>query len=128
VEVGIDRVYALLKNHPGLDGRPDPSGQAGPDGRPLLIRHDPARPFFEVDGTADGAPALIDDLEAYARVLDENDEPTERIEDKETWHRLDALRYLAAGLTQPAPEPARSHVSSPMHYRPAATAAVPRRR
>lgn len=36
---------------------------------------------------------LISDLKSYSRVLDADGEPTEKIEDKETWHRLDALRY-----------------------------------
>ncbi len=41
---------------------------------------------------------LIDELQSYSRVLDEGGEPTEKIEDKEKWHRLDALRYLCAKL------------------------------
>lgn len=84
VEVGIDRVYALLRNHP------------------LLGAHDPARPYLEV---MDDLLDLIDDLETYSRELDDNDEPTEKIEDKETWHRLDALRYVASEIAQPATMP-----------------------
>lgn len=38
--------------------------------------------------------ALIDEFETYARVLDENNEPTEEIENKNAFHRLDALRYV----------------------------------
>lgn len=45
---------------------------------------------------------LIDDLESYSRVLDDMGEPTERIEDKETYHRLDALRYIASFLNNTA--------------------------
>jgi hypothetical protein len=46
---------------------------------------------------------VLDDLDSYSRELDENDEPTEKIEDKETWHRLDALRYIATHLAQDRP-------------------------
>lgn len=41
---------------------------------------------------------IISDLESYSRVLDDQGEPTEKIEDKETWHRLDGLRYIATHL------------------------------
>lgn len=68
VEVGIDRVYSLLKAD-----------------RLVIF---------------DDLKEIIDDFESYSRVLDENDEPTEKIEDKETWHRLDACRYIAAALAQ----------------------------
>jgi hypothetical protein len=40
-----------------------------------------------------GCDKLINDLNSYRRELDDNGEPTEKIENKETWHRLDALRY-----------------------------------
>jgi len=36
-------------------------------------------------------------------VLGPNDEPTEKIENKETFHYLDALRYLAADIINPDP-------------------------
>ncbi len=45
-------------------------------------------------------PDIIDDVESYSRELDDNDEPTEKIEDKDTYHRLDALRYIAAYLVR----------------------------
>ncbi len=38
---------------------------------------------------------LIGELQSYARKLDANDQPTEEIEDKSTYHYLDALRYIA---------------------------------
>ncbi|MFN8525103.1 MAG: terminase [Chloroflexota bacterium] len=41
---------------------------------------------------------LIADLGAYSRVVDDDGNPTEEIEDKSTWHRLDALRYVVAHL------------------------------
>lgn len=72
VEVGIERVYALLKTN---------------------------RLFIFSDQRE-----LIDEIESYSRILDDNDEPTEKIEDKETYHRLDALRYIAAYLNQDRPD------------------------
>lgn len=45
---------------------------------------------------------LRDELSTYGRALDENGVPTDKIEDKETYHLLDALRVLMAGLTVPA--------------------------
>lgn len=41
---------------------------------------------------------LIDELESYSRVLDESGEPTEKIEDKETYHKADALRYIGSHI------------------------------
>lgn len=61
VEVGIDRVYGMVKS-----------------GRLLVF---------------DDLPDLIDEFESYSRELDANDDPTEKIEDKETFHLLDATRY-----------------------------------
>lgn len=69
VEVGIDRVYGLLK-----DGR------------------------LQVFDTCTG---VIDNITTYSRELDDNDQPTERIEDKETYHLADALRYVASYLVNP---------------------------
>ena len=45
---------------------------------------------------------LIDDLGSYARKLDSNDEPTEKIENKDAYHAADSTRYLIAGISQPA--------------------------
>jgi len=41
---------------------------------------------------------VIDSVESYSRELDENGEPTEKIEDKETFHIVDSLRYIATHL------------------------------
>lgn len=46
----------------------------------------------------DTCRSFIDDLQSYARKLDERGEPTEEIQDKSTWHRIDAFRYIAARL------------------------------
>lgn len=74
VEVGIDRVYAMLKAR--VDDRLD-------------------EPHLEIfDDLAD----IIDQIQSYSRALDDNDEPTEKIEDKETYHLLDALRYKASEI------------------------------
>ena len=67
VEVGIDRVYGLLKQ-----------------GRLIF--------FSDLGG-------LLSEVQSYSRVLDDNDEPTEEIKDKNLFHRLDALRYVCAGIT-----------------------------
>lgn len=40
-------------------------------------------------------------LRTYSRVLDDRGEPTEAIEDKETFHVLDACRYIGAWLFRP---------------------------
>lgn len=42
--------------------------------------------------------ALISDIESYSRELDDEDKPTEKIEDKESFHYCDALRYIGSYL------------------------------
>lgn len=39
-------------------------------------------------------PGVLDQLASYSRELDPNGEPTEKIADKETFHYLDAVRYI----------------------------------
>lgn len=41
---------------------------------------------------------LLDEIGTYSRVLDERGMATDEIEDKETYHHLDAMRYLASKL------------------------------
>jgi hypothetical protein len=41
---------------------------------------------------------LLDEIGSYSRKLDDKDEPTEEIEDKNTYHRLDGLRYICSYL------------------------------
>lgn len=48
----------------------------------------------------DTCTGLLDELGSYARIVDEAGEPTEKIKDKETYHRLDALRYLILGIVK----------------------------
>lgn len=44
---------------------------------------------------------LREQLRTYSRELDDLGEPTEKIEDKETYHVLDAARYIGAWLFRP---------------------------
>lgn len=46
----------------------------------------------------DSLAGLRDELGTYARELDALAQPTEKIKDKETFHRLDAVRYVGQGL------------------------------
>jgi hypothetical protein len=48
----------------------------------------------------DTCTGIIDELGVYSRELDASGQPTEKIKDKATFHRLDALRYVASGLSQ----------------------------
>lgn len=48
----------------------------------------------------DDLSEVIDDLESYSRELDDMGEPTEKIEDKETFHFCDAIRYICAYIAQ----------------------------
>jgi hypothetical protein len=50
---------------------------------------------------SDACTGLLDEIQQYSRVLDDNDEPTEQIEDKENYHRLDALRYFGTLAAKP---------------------------
>ena len=45
---------------------------------------------------------ILEELRTYSRKLDDNNEPLEEIEDKNRYHNLDALRYIAAALLEPA--------------------------
>lgn len=44
---------------------------------------------------------LLDEIGAYSRVLDDRQEPTEKIKDKEKYHVLDSLRYIVSHITDP---------------------------
>lgn len=53
---------------------------------------------------------LIDDVESYSWELDDNDQPVEgKIEEKATWHRIDAKCYLACALYEGLAEPVKSN-------------------
>jgi hypothetical protein len=47
----------------------------------------------------DNCPYLLSELGSYQRVMD-GDEPTDKIEDKEKFNQLDALRYIIAYMTR----------------------------
>jgi hypothetical protein len=49
----------------------------------------------------DDLSGLIDDVESYSRELDDEGEPTEKIEDKNTFHYADALRYICSYIAKP---------------------------
>jgi hypothetical protein len=44
---------------------------------------------------------VLDQLGTYSRVVGEDGQPTEKIKDKETFHYLDALRYVVQGVGSP---------------------------
>lgn len=44
----------------------------------------------------------LEQKQTYSRVLDDSDQPTEEIEDKETFHLMDAERYILGWLADPA--------------------------
>lgn len=58
----------------------------------------------------DDLAGLLDELASYSRELDELGEPTEKIEDKNSYHRLDALRYIIS-LLRPARKKAGTFAS-----------------
>lgn len=60
-----------------------------------LIRRHELRVFRSLRG-------VRDELGTYRRVMDAQGNPTDEIADKRTFHRLDALRYAACGITRPA--------------------------
>ena len=49
----------------------------------------------------DTCTGLLDEIGTYARVLDDMGQPTDKIKDKETFHRLDGLRYIIQHLDYP---------------------------
>ena len=49
----------------------------------------------------DSCARTLDELGSYSRVLNEQYQPTEKIDDKAKYHCLDALRYLVQGLERP---------------------------
>jgi hypothetical protein len=46
----------------------------------------------------DDCKRLLDEIKSYSRELDEMNEPTEKIENKECYHHADALRYIISYL------------------------------
>jgi hypothetical protein len=54
----------------------------------------------------------LSEIGTYARELDDMNQPTEKIKNKETFHRLDALRYVSQGLEIPEAAAASAETSS----------------
>ncbi len=50
----------------------------------------------------DDLPGLLDELASYSREVDETGQPTAKIQDKESFHRLDSLRYIMGWLRRGA--------------------------
>ena len=48
---------------------------------------------------------LLDEIGAYSRVLDDRQEATEKIKDKEKYHVLDSLRYIVSYIVHPKDKP-----------------------
>ena len=71
VEVGIQRVYGLMKTNR------------------LFV-------FSDCCG-------VLDEIGTYSRKLDDRGEPTEEIDDKNSFHLLDALRYIIAHVAEDRP-------------------------
>jgi hypothetical protein len=124
-----EHAAALLHDEPGL---PLAVGGAGSEGQwraeagaaGLPVREPPIREvevgisrvyarlkrgglivFSDLDG-------LLEELQTYSRELDAHGEPTEAIEDKASYHRLDALRYLVAWRDHPRREDRRAPSTS----------------
>jgi hypothetical protein len=84
--------------------------EAGIDSVHSLLATDQLAVFTDLED-------LADEFEGYARVVDDSGEPLAEIEDKEIWHRLDALRYIApyvqtrgAGKVDPPIVPKRNEM------------------
>lgn len=84
VEVGIARVYGAFKR------------------REIVIFDD-----HEMQ-------PLIDQLKSYSRKLDASGQPTEAIENKETYHYLDAIRYVIGWLNRVEEEHTIGFIDNPM--------------
>ena len=56
----------------------------------------------------DTCTGYLDEKAGYSRELDDNDEPTEKIEDKSSFHFMDAERYVIGWLNRPGQWTAKS--------------------
>jgi len=80
VEAGIDRVVQLLREH-----------------RLFFFENCELR---SPHSSSSVLPTIFDELNQYARKLGPDGEPTTEIENKEQFHRLDALRYAISIVSQ----------------------------
>jgi hypothetical protein len=60
-----------------------------------------------------GLSHLVDEITTYSRKLDDKYNPTNEIEDKSSYHLLDAMRYILSDFT---PETANSGISVRVNY------------
>jgi len=51
----------------------------------------------------DGLYGILSELGTYSRELDADGEPSEKIKDKQKYHRMDALRYLCGAFPAVGP-------------------------
>jgi len=51
----------------------------------------------------DDCTNYLDQKTSYSRVLDDRGDPTEKIEDKESYHFMDAERYIVSYLVGDSP-------------------------
>lgn len=120
-----EHAQALLKGEPGIPLCVGGSKSEGQWRREFAQGGLPVRPpavtdvevgidrVYEAHGlnqiiVFDDLAGYLDDKLSYSRELDENGEPTEKIEDKETYHHLDAERYIISYIRQQR-KPARSY-------------------
>lgn len=57
----------------------------------------------------DNCSGVLDEIGRYSRKLDKAGQVTEEIKDKQTFHRMDALRYVCAGVTAGLPTVRAGH-------------------
>jgi hypothetical protein len=71
----------------------------------------------------DDLHGLLDELGTYSRELDDTGEPTEKIQEKESFHRLDAVRYAISWLNPDKQTPVMksSPVAHPGRFPPERT-------
>jgi hypothetical protein len=71
----------------------------------------------------DDLHGLLDELGTYSRELDDTGEPTEKIQEKESFHRLDAVRYVISWLNPDKQTPVMksSPVAHPGRFPPERT-------
>ena len=72
--------------------------ESGIDAVVMLLRE---KRLFILDNNEN--KSLIDEFGMYSRVLDDAGEPTEKIKDKEEYHKLDATRYILAHISKTRP-------------------------
>lgn len=93
---GSENQWRLEFRAAGLDVRPPliASVEVGIDRVIAAHKHNQILAFADLDG-------YLDEKLSYARVLDDNSNPTEKIENKNDYHFMDAERYIISSLIDP---------------------------